>query len=75
MKIISTNPYEHLESEQMIIFEARNFIIDDKELLSYLGGLNPMKSIKGKYISEHLYTHMRQILGKYWDRKKTLGLH
>ena len=31
MKIISTNPYEYLESEQMIIFETRNFIIDNKE--------------------------------------------
>ena len=74
-KIVSMNPLERLESELIRRDENRQYIIDNKAFLCYHGHLHPMKSIKGKYISEHLYTHMRQILGKYWDRKKTLGLH
>ena len=42
-KIISMNPNDHLESEQMGRYENINIIIDNIECLCDHGGLNPMK--------------------------------
>ena len=49
-KIISKNPYDHLESEKKGGYKNRTFIIDNKECLCGRGLLHPMKAIKGKYI-------------------------
>ena len=32
-------------------------------------------SIKGKYIPEYFYAHMKEIFKKVWYRKRSLGLH
>ena len=58
-KIISMNPYDHLESEEMRRDENRHFIIENKECLCDHGSLHPMKAIKGKYIAEILYNQMK----------------
>ena len=33
-----------------------------------------MKAIRGKYNPDNLYNHMNEVLGKYWDKKRALGL-
>ena len=41
-KIVSMNPYDHLESEQKRKDEKRHFFIENKECSCDRGGLHPM---------------------------------
>ena len=53
----------------MRIYENIHFIIDNKYCWCDNGLLNPMKTIKVKYIPEKLYNRMKEILTKYWKRR------
>ena len=58
-KIISFNLYDHLELEQMIRDEKRNFLIDNILCLCVHGGLHISKARKGKYIPGNAYNQMK----------------
>ena len=62
--ILSINAYDHLESEQTKIDEARNFLIDNKTYLCGHGGLHPDKARKFKYIPGNVYNQMKEIFIK-----------
>ena len=60
--IISMSPVEHLESEKTIIYNKRQFLIDNRKSLCERGGLHPMIARKGKYIPGKVYNSMKETL-------------
>ena len=62
--IISKNPYEHFISEELRNKKKIQYLIDNKQHLCEHGFLHPMKSRKGKYIPDNLYTSMEDTLKK-----------
>ena len=60
------NPYEDLLPEKLRIENKSQFLIDKKQKLCEHGGLNPIKSRKGKYIPVNVYNPMKYTFIKYW---------
>ena len=58
--IISMNPYEHLELEQVRIEKNRCFLIYNKQCLCEHNGLHPMMARKGKYNQGNVYNDIKE---------------
>ena len=73
-KIISIDPYDHLDSEKNRRYKNRQFIFYNKECLCDHDLLHPTKTRKGKYIQIKFYNKIKQLWIRDWNRKRILGL-